>query len=114
MLELSQDNITKLTFTDLQYIFDKANESGKLDETVDKFWSLFSKADNQLPTMQDVIFSLEQYKRGIGKYYAKTKSITAFINYNNVERQIKMLQNNYPLDRKYKPSSLKLPSWVQK
>lgn len=53
--------------------------------------------------LQDTVYRLDEYKRSIGRQYAKTHDRSLIQKYNDLEDHIQTLCNEYELARKYKP-----------
>jgi hypothetical protein len=103
-LRLTDSQIANLSLKDIQKLFYTAEKELSPHEFADwqaRFWSTINRIRSKVTfdSLQRVLKSLEEYKKNLGRHYAKHHSIATLIKYNETELDIRWLVKQYGLVR---------------
>ena len=97
ILQISKEYMKNMSMDEVRELFRRAKIYGCEDEFADWFWTQFQEVRVTNPkSLQDVLFSLENYKRKLGREYDKTHSIYVAMEYNSIELQIQDMMKRDP------------------
>ena len=104
MYNLTDEQMRQMTPKSAKVWFMIAEERNELEQFSDWFWSKIAELnviDYNCDPLQRVVYLLEDYKRGLGRQYSRSKNLTVGYKYNYVENIVRDLCKTYKLKRKY-------------
>ena len=111
MYNLTDEQMCKMTSKQAKVWFMIAEERHELEQFSDWFWSKLAELNAiecDCNTLQRVVYLLEDYKRALGRQYAKNTNLNIGYKYNMIENVVRDLCKTYKLKRKYDNYYLKL------
>lgn len=106
---MTYKEFTTISLQEFKELAEVADKQGCLEDFLTKAWSAISieRGDHSAATMTKVVNNLEEYKRHLGRRYAKTHDETIKTKYNDLEDLIRSLTWTYEAKRITLPYYLK-------
>lgn len=111
MYNLTDEQMRNMTGKQAKVWFMIAEERKELEQFSDWFWSKLAELNAiecNCDYLQRAVYLLEDYKRALGRQYAKASKLSTGYKYNMLENTIRSICQEYKLKRKYDNYYLKL------